>query len=239
MQRAALGLVVLAGCAAEPTPRPELHFDVQLHRWDDLDSVWVQVTEPDRPDATADQVPFAHPGECDVTSDGWVCNGACPGEWVDALLLVQNGAVIDEAVFDSPYGNGFVVQGADLGGASLVITDVDGREVEVPLPVVNRPVPTIDDVTRTPVGINLERFDIAWSTTPPGTSAVVSMGSGFGGPRCHDEGASGVTAHQFSTGGTLLEAYVTAYAEPEEFANAMGTVHVWAGAGTSLDLSGT
>jgi len=232
MRRAALGLLLIAACGGG-VDHPELHFDVTVTG----SLLYVTATEVDRPDATS-QRPFAHPDDCDETSDAWSCEGACPGQWLGELSLVRAGEVIDAVRYDAPWGSGFAVAPGDLDDAILVIEDVDGAEVEVPLPGGSLPEAIIDDVAVTDAGVSREDVAITWHTDAA-DSAVVEVSGGFGGPRCHVTRTDDVTTLQASAGSTIGVAMVTAFAAPVTVETAFGDAEVWVGDATSFDFRGT
>lgn len=177
--------------------------------------MYVLATEVARPDAT-NQQPFAHPGECDETSDGWSCDGPCPGEWLGVVKVQQGGETLAEAIYDSPWGIGITVT-LD-GPAVLSVEDLEGAEVAIAIPDVVRPVPVIDEITPDA---------ITWHSDPSAASAVVAVGSGFGGPRCHVIGDADVTAIPSTSATTAV---VTAFAPPAVVDTAFGEAEVWVGA---------
>lgn len=225
---AMLAMGACGGEHAEHADHAPLHFDVVVKdRY-----IEVFVSDPARPDAV-NQQPFAHPGECDVTSDAWFCDGECPGEWLGAMRLEQDGATLAEGSYDGPTGGGVgLVDTTRLDHAQLVIADMDGVEVTIPIPDVARPVPTIDDVTVTGTGTpQPEDVAITWHTTPAAASAVVHLvEGGLGGPRCHltrDADVTQMQGYLEDSANSLV--VVTAFAPPSLVPTDFGDAEVWVG----------
>lgn len=211
--RAALGILLVAGCGS--SGHPELHFDVRVS----TSGVYVTAFEVARPDVT-NQQPFAHPGECDRTSDAWSCEGPCPATWLGELRLEAGGELIADGAYDWPWGGGILADATGLDDASLVIEDAEGDEVRVPLPADPSPVPEIT--------ITLDGDDavIAWTASPAAATAVIELGSGFGGPRCHtvdDE------LRFEDVASDSWDVHVRALRAPTTVATSWGVAEVWIG----------
>ncbi len=209
----------MAACGSSAS-HPELHLDITVSS----DLVYVNAIEVERPDATS-QTPFAHPGECDETSDAWSCDGDCPATWLGELRLEAAGAVIADGAYDWPWGGGIAVDAVGLDDAALVIEDLDGEEIVIPLPASAAPQP---ELTLTVDG---EDAVIAWTATPAAATAVVSVGAGFGGPRCHTDDDTITLA---APDAEAWEASVHAFLAPTLVETAWGDAEVWIGDVTSV-----
>lgn len=226
----ALGWIVMAvGCGGD-APHPSLQLDVVVTpataAWQG--SVRVHAIEVTRPDA-CNVRPFAGPGVCDQTTDGWSCDDPMPADWLGELRVEVDGVVRATGVYDAPWSGTVQVEVDGTAGAVLVIATDDGEEVEVPLPATAPPLPSIVDVVDRDTDV-----EVTWTSTPPAASAVIELGGGFGGPRCHVAAPDAATLSISDTEGAAV--YLQAFAAPATVTTAFGQARVWVGGTTSQEL---
>jgi hypothetical protein len=216
--RSALAAVVLCACNADG---PAFRIDAIVTQ----QYVTVSAIERDPP-RVCDEIPFPPLGVCDQTTDVIQCSGTPPADMFAAVRIERDGAVIATIPWleASSTAGGWIELGDSA--ATLVIVADDGAESAVEIPATPRPTPTITGVTDLGDTVRVD-----WTATPPAASAIVGVGGGYGGPRCHlgaDERP--MLEWRYDSG----SASVLAFAPPTEERTQFGDVHVWIGDGAEV-----